>query len=67
VVFRGDPDGGQFVAFWLDGPRVVAAMNANVWDVIDDLRALVERGTPVDDRLLADVDVPFDAVLTAHG
>jgi 3-phenylpropionate/trans-cinnamate dioxygenase ferredoxin reductase subunit len=67
VVFRGDPDGGQFVAFWLDGPRVVAAMNANVWDVIDDLRALVERGTPVDDRLLADVDVPLDAVLTAHG
>src|SRR5512142_738706 len=41
VVCRGDTDGGEFVAFWLDGGRVQAAMNVNVWDVTDDLQALV--------------------------
>jgi len=33
VVFRGDRDGGEFVAFWLQDGRVVAGMNVNVWDV----------------------------------
>jgi 3-phenylpropionate/trans-cinnamate dioxygenase ferredoxin reductase component len=30
VVFRGDRDGGEFIAFWLQDARVVAGMNVNV-------------------------------------
>ena len=36
VVFRGDVDRREFVAFWLgNGSRVLAGMNVNVWDVND--------------------------------
>ena len=38
IVFRGDPAGGEFVAFYMDGERVVAALNANVWDVAEPPR-----------------------------
>ena len=40
VVFRGNPDDGKFIAFWLADGRVVAGMNANVWDVTDPIQAL---------------------------
>jgi 3-phenylpropionate/trans-cinnamate dioxygenase ferredoxin reductase subunit len=60
VVFRGDPASREFIAFWLDGDRVVAGMNVNVWDVTDHISALVRSRTPVDDRKLADPDVPLD-------
>jgi 3-phenylpropionate/trans-cinnamate dioxygenase ferredoxin reductase component len=60
VVFRGDPSTREFIAFWLDGDRVVAGMNVNVWDVTDAIAALVRDRTPVDDRRLADPDVPLD-------
>ncbi len=43
VVLRGDPDGGEFLAFWLAGGRVTAAMNVNIWDVSDTLRELIGR------------------------
>jgi 3-phenylpropionate/trans-cinnamate dioxygenase ferredoxin reductase subunit len=33
VVFRGDPAGREFIAFWLSGDRVLAGMNVNVWNV----------------------------------
>jgi 3-phenylpropionate/trans-cinnamate dioxygenase ferredoxin reductase subunit len=59
VVFRGDPATREFIAFWLAGERVVAGMNVNVWDVTDDIAALVRNRTPVDDRRLADPDVPI--------
>lgn len=53
VVFRGDVAGREFVAFWLDGEdRVLAGMNVNVWDVLDDVKALIRAQAPVDvDRL----------------
>ena len=57
VVFRGDVDGGEFVAFWLDGGRVLAGMNVNVWDVTDAISALVRSGRPVDPVRLADPKV----------
>ena len=42
VVFRGDVDRREFIAFWLDdGGRVLAGMNVNVWDVNDAIQALV--------------------------
>ena len=43
LVIRGEPSSGEFIAFWLAGERVTAAMNVNVWDVNDDLRALIGR------------------------
>ena len=55
VVFRGDVDGREFVAFWLDGDnRVLAGMNVNVWDVLDDVKALIRSRSPVDPDKLAD-------------
>ncbi|WP_102143780.1 NAD(P)/FAD-dependent oxidoreductase [Mycobacterium hubeiense] len=55
VVFRGDVDGREFVTFWLDDDnRVLAGMNVNVWDVLDDVKAIIRSRTPVDPDRLAD-------------
>lgn len=43
VVIRGDKSSGEFIAFWIADGRVTAGMNVNVWDVSDDLRALIGR------------------------
>ncbi|MGH9182325.1 MAG: NAD(P)/FAD-dependent oxidoreductase [Acidimicrobiales bacterium] len=57
VVMRGDIDGRELIAFWhLDG-IVTAAMNVNMWDVADDLRAIVTARRPLDLDLLADPSV----------
>jgi len=57
LVFRGDPASGAFLAFWLQDGRVLAALNANVWDQADALDALLaSRGTP-DPQRLADPGV----------
>jgi 3-phenylpropionate/trans-cinnamate dioxygenase ferredoxin reductase subunit len=60
VVFRGDPATREFVAFWLVGDRVVAGMNVNVWDVTDPIKRLITTRAPVDDRRLADPDLPLE-------
>jgi 3-phenylpropionate/trans-cinnamate dioxygenase ferredoxin reductase subunit len=59
VVYRGDLAGGEFIAFWLRGGRVVAGMNVNVWDVNDDIQALIRSGAAVPAARLADADVPL--------
>jgi 3-phenylpropionate/trans-cinnamate dioxygenase ferredoxin reductase subunit len=67
VVFRGDPavrDGKtpKFVVFWVRGGRVLAGMNVNIWDVQDDIQALVRAGWaghPVDLDRLADPSMPL--------
>jgi 3-phenylpropionate/trans-cinnamate dioxygenase ferredoxin reductase subunit len=59
LVVRGDPAQREFVAFWLREDRVLAGMNFNVWDVTDDIQALITAGGPVDERRLADPDVPL--------
>ena len=48
VVFRGDPAGREFVAFWLSEQRVVAGMNLNVWDVNEHVQALIRSRQLVD-------------------
>lgn len=48
VVLSGDVPGRSFMAFWLDAGRVVAAMNANIWDVGDRLQAMIEAQPLVD-------------------
>lgn len=60
VVVRGDRGTRELVAFWLRDGRVRAAMNVNVWDVNDQLRALV--GRRIEPARLADGDVPLDAL-----
>jgi 3-phenylpropionate/trans-cinnamate dioxygenase ferredoxin reductase subunit len=65
VIFRGDPASREFIAFWLTGDRVVAGMNVNVWDVIDPIQRLIGERVAVDDRRLADPDVPLDELVPA--
>jgi 3-phenylpropionate/trans-cinnamate dioxygenase ferredoxin reductase component len=62
VVFRGDVDGGEFVAFWLGGGRVLAGMNVNIWDVNDAIQALVRAGQPVDTDALRDPETPLESL-----
>jgi 3-phenylpropionate/trans-cinnamate dioxygenase ferredoxin reductase subunit len=57
VVFRGDPAGREFIAFWLKDGRVVAGMNVNVWDVAELIAALVAAVGQVDLSRLLDPDV----------
>lgn len=62
VVFRGNVPGREFVAFWLDGDnRVLAGMNVNVWDVLDDVKELIRAREPVDPTRLADPGQPLNA------
>jgi 3-phenylpropionate/trans-cinnamate dioxygenase ferredoxin reductase subunit len=49
VLIRGDLDTGAFLAFWTRDEVVTAAMNVNIWDVNDQLRALVSRRIPSND------------------
>jgi 3-phenylpropionate/trans-cinnamate dioxygenase ferredoxin reductase component len=62
VVFRGDPAAREFIAFWLRDGRVLAGMNVNVWDVAGAIQSLITAGHPVDERRLADPDVPLEQV-----
>jgi 3-phenylpropionate/trans-cinnamate dioxygenase ferredoxin reductase subunit len=63
VVFRGDVSKREFVAFWLDGEsRVLAGMNVNVWDVLDDVKSLIRSRMPVDPDRLADPQQPLGAL-----
>jgi 3-phenylpropionate/trans-cinnamate dioxygenase ferredoxin reductase component len=57
LVLRGDPAGREFIAFWLQGPRLVAGMNVNVWDVSEPIQQIIASGGPVDEQQLIDPDV----------
>lgn len=64
VVFRGDVGARDFTAFWLDkDARVLAGMNVNIWDGLDDIKALIRSGKTVDAARLADPEVPPAALL----
>ena len=59
VVFRGDPSTRRFIAFWLEGERVVAGMNANIWKVNSAISAIVRSKAAVDVARLVDESVPL--------
>ena len=64
VVIRGDLAGREFVAFWLDeADRMQAAMNVNVWDVVDAVKPLIAEGAVVDPVRLADPGVAYTELL----
>ena len=64
VVFRGEADSLEFIVFWLRQGRVLAGMNVNVWDVTDDILALIGADGPVDVARLADPSVPLQKVVS---
>ena len=59
LVVRGSLADRQFVAFWLADGRVVAGMNANVWDVAKPIEKLIRSRAVVDPDALADPSVPI--------
>ncbi len=62
VVFRGDREGGEFVAFWLADGRVVGGMNVNVWDVNEHVQALIRSRQQVEAGALRDTDTPLESL-----
>jgi NADPH-dependent 2,4-dienoyl-CoA reductase/sulfur reductase-like enzyme len=62
VVYRGDTDALEFIAFWLKEGRLVAGMNVNVWDVNDDIQGLIRSANPLDPARLSDPAIPLPEV-----
>ncbi|MEV0163358.1 NAD(P)/FAD-dependent oxidoreductase [Nonomuraea fuscirosea] len=65
VIFRGDVEARQFIAFWLRGGRVLAGMNVNIWDVNDAIQDLVRAGERVDTGALGDAETPLGSLVGA--
>jgi len=71
VVFRGSPEikagsDPEFLVFWTKEGRILAGMNANIWDVQDQIQPLVRAGwagEAVDLARLADPSVPLSEVV----
>jgi len=60
VVVRGDLDGREFVAFWVDEDgRVLAGLAVNVWDTVEPVKALIRSGVQVPRDRLADAGIPL--------
>jgi 3-phenylpropionate/trans-cinnamate dioxygenase ferredoxin reductase component len=62
VVYRGDTDSLEFIAFWLNQGRLIAGMNVNVWDVTDDIQSLIRSARPLDPARLSDPAIPLPEV-----
>ncbi len=60
---RGDVAGREFIAFWVDHGRVVGGMNVNVWDVNEQVQALIRSGDVVDLAALLDPNTPLERLL----
>jgi len=56
MVIRHGKSDNEFIAFWLRDSRVVAAMNANIWDQGEALEALILSAAQVDIARLTDPD-----------
>jgi len=59
IVYRGALADGAFIAFWLKDRRVIAGMNVNVWDVNDDVQALIRSRQEINVAALRDEDTPL--------
>jgi NADPH-dependent 2,4-dienoyl-CoA reductase/sulfur reductase-like enzyme len=57
VAVRGSLADREFISFWHRDGIVTAAMNVNVWDVVEDLKAIVAGGRRLEPSRLADPDV----------
>jgi 3-phenylpropionate/trans-cinnamate dioxygenase ferredoxin reductase subunit len=63
VLFRGESRSGAFIAFWLREGRVLAAMNANIWDQSEPIEALIRSRQPVDANGLVDPEVDLASLI----
>jgi 3-phenylpropionate/trans-cinnamate dioxygenase ferredoxin reductase subunit len=66
VVFRGEPEQREFIAFWLREGSVMAGMNVNVGGVTDAIEALVRSGAAIDRKRLIDTDQPLEELIPAE-
>jgi len=66
VVFRGEVTTGEYLAFWVGQGRVLAAMNVNIWDQSDAIKALVRSRDTVDIDQLSDPSVVLEDLIGAH-
>ena len=62
VVLRGDPETRTFMAFWLEGDRMLAGMSVNVPDTTEPLEALIRGRTALDRARLTDPDTPLESL-----
>ena len=63
AITRGDLGAREFTMFWLDGGhRVLAGMNVNVWEGLDDIKQLIRSRRPVDVGALADPSVSLSSL-----
>ena len=62
VVFRGDVGRREFIAFWLGHGQVLAGMNVNVWDVNEEVQALIRSRRAVPVGALTDPGTPLDSL-----
>jgi 3-phenylpropionate/trans-cinnamate dioxygenase ferredoxin reductase component len=63
IVYRGDRVAREVVVFWMDRGKVAAGMNVNVWDVADQIAALVAAQRTVDVPRLEDPSISLADVL----
>jgi 3-phenylpropionate/trans-cinnamate dioxygenase ferredoxin reductase subunit len=59
VVFRGDVASREFIAFWVRDGHVLAGMNVNIWDVVDDIKGLIRSQARIPADRLSDPSTPL--------
>jgi 3-phenylpropionate/trans-cinnamate dioxygenase ferredoxin reductase subunit len=62
VLFRGEPDKREFIAFWLKNNRVLAGMNVNIWDVVEPIQRLIRSNADIDTARLEDPATPLEEI-----
>jgi 3-phenylpropionate/trans-cinnamate dioxygenase ferredoxin reductase component len=64
LVWRGTPDSGEFLVWYLDGGKVAAALSVNRSEDLEHARRLLESGADVSAQkvALADVDTDLEQV-----
>jgi 3-phenylpropionate/trans-cinnamate dioxygenase ferredoxin reductase component len=62
LVVRGSLDDGEFVAFWVDGARVTAALSIGRSEDLERSRRLIAERVHVDRAALADTGSDLDAL-----
>ena len=67
LVWRGSPDSGEFLVWYLDGGRVAAALSVGRSEDLEHARRLLASGADVmaDKAALADVDSDLEAVASS--
>ncbi|MEV4574836.1 FAD-dependent oxidoreductase [Nonomuraea jabiensis] len=53
IVYRGEPESLEFIVYWLREGRVIAGMNVNVWDVVDEIQELIRSRVIVNQKELS--------------